>query len=61
MSAGQNEEVETARAKAVMADEQSRIDASEFDLGITITDADGKPLDDVVPFFRHQNPTPRRI
>ncbi|MBR4254596.1 MAG: hypothetical protein IKQ16_05855 [Lentisphaeria bacterium] len=47
MSAGQNEEVEKARAEAVMADERSRIDASEFDLRITITDADGKPLDDV--------------
>lgn len=37
-----------AMTEAVMADEQSRIDAAEFDLGITITDADGKPLDGVV-------------
>ena len=42
------EDTGKAIAEAVMTDEQSRIDASEFDLSITITDADGKPLDGVV-------------
>jgi hypothetical protein len=39
-----------------MADEQSRIDASEFDLGITITDADGKPLDGVTMNLEWKRP-----
>ncbi|MBR4254598.1 MAG: hypothetical protein IKQ16_05865 [Lentisphaeria bacterium] len=39
-----------------MADERSRIDASEFDLRITITDADGKPLDGVTMNLEWKRP-----
>ena len=38
---GRDEQSE--RTRSLLADEQSRIDASEFDLRITVTDADGKP------------------
>ena len=41
------EQAEKARAGSIRTDEQSRIDASKFDLRITVTDADGKPLDGV--------------
>ncbi len=42
---GRDEQSE--RTRSLLADEQSRIESSEFDLRITVTDADGKPLDGV--------------
>lgn len=42
---GRDEQSE--RTRSLLADEQSRIESSEFDLMITVTDTDGKPLDGV--------------
>ena len=50
---GQDEKV---RAETRMADEQSRIDASEFDLQFIITDADGKPLNGVTMELERKRP-----
>ena len=47
---------EKARVEAVLADEQSRIDAAEFDLSFTITDNDGKPLDGVRMELKRERP-----
>ncbi|MBP5585161.1 MAG: type II secretion system protein GspG [Lentisphaeria bacterium] len=51
-----NEELQKARAEAFLADTQNQIDASEFDLRFTITDADGKPLDGVKVEMRLERP-----
>ena len=40
---GRDEQAEKARAGSIRTDEQSRIESSEFDLQISLTDADGKP------------------
>ena len=42
---GRDEQSE--RTRSLLADEQSRIESSEFDLRITVSDTDGKPLDGV--------------
>ena len=53
---GRGGQDEKARAGSIRTDEQSRIDASEFDLRITVTDADGKPLDGVTMELERQRP-----
>ena len=51
-----DEELRKARIEAFMVDTQNLIDASEFDLQFTITDADGKPLDGVKVEMRLERP-----
>ena len=55
-SADAGRDEQDARIIAVLADEQSRIDASEFDLQFTITDNDGKPLDGVKMELKRERP-----
>ena len=50
---GQDEKV---RAETKMVDEQSRIESSEFDLRITVTDEDGNPLDGVAMELERKRP-----
>ena len=52
---------EEERWKALIADLQSSLDASEFDLQFTITDTDGKPLDGVIVEIRQERPILRQI
>lgn len=47
---------QSGRIRSLLADEQSRIESSEFDLRITVTDADGKPLDGVTMELERKRP-----
>ena len=51
---GRDEQSE--RTRSLLADEQSRIESSEFDLRITVTDTDGKPLDGVTMELERSRP-----
>ena len=47
---------QSGRIRSLLADEQSRIESSEFDLRITVTDTDGKPLDGVTMELERSRP-----